>query len=266
MKRIAVALLCALPITLAGCSSSGGSSSSPATAAGAGSSSAGAVTGTITVLAASSLTEAFTTIAKQVQAKYPGTTITLSFGASSDLSTQITQGKAADVFASASKKNMDAVVASKDADPPTDFVANTLEIAVPPANPGKITKLADLAKPGVKVGVCAAEVPCGAVAAQVFSNAKLAVKPVASLEDVKSTLALVESGEVDAGLVYATDVRSAGTKVNGIAIPDDVNASTTYPIATLTHAKNAPLAKAFVAYVLSADGQRVLAADGFAKP
>jgi molybdate transport system substrate-binding protein len=244
-------------LVIAGCSSSGSPKKST---------SASGLSGSITVDAAASLTEAFNTLKDQFTAVHPGTTITVNYGASSDLSTQITQGDAVDVFASASTKNMDSVVSAGDATNPTNFVSNTLEIAVPPSNPGKITALADLAKSGVKVAVCAPAVPCGVVAAKVFANAKLTVKPVANEADVKSTLAAVESGEVDAGLVYVTDVRSAGSKAKGIVIPDAVNASTTYPIAVLKHAKNAPLAQAFVDFVLSDAGQTVLTADGFHKP
>ena len=99
-----------------------------------------------------------------------------------------------------------------------------------------------------------------------FTNAKITVKPKATEADVKSTLAIVESGEVDAGIVYVTDVRAAGSKVKGIVIPSTVNASTKYPIAALTKAKNPTLAKAFVDYVLSADGKKVLTAAGFSNP
>jgi molybdate transport system substrate-binding protein len=109
-------------------------------------------------------------------------------------------------------------------------------------------------------------VPCGSTAEQVFTNAKITVKPVTLEADVKSTLAKVESNEVDAGVVYVTDVRSAGTKVKGITIPSDVNASTEYPIAALTKAPNAAAAKAFVDYILSSAGQTVLSGDGFEQP
>jgi molybdate transport system substrate-binding protein len=229
-------------------------------------SSASGVSGTVTVLAASSLTEAFNTLAKQFEAANPGVTIKLSFGASSALALQITQGAPADVFASASAKNMKQVTDAKLADSPTNFVKNVMEIAVPPSNPANVTGVADLAKSGVKVALCEAQVPCGATAAKVFTNAKITVKPVTLEADVKSTLAKVESNEVDAGVVYVTDVLSAGSKVKGITIPSDVNASTEYPIAALTKAPNAAAAKAFVAYVLSSAGQSVLTGDGFEQP
>jgi molybdate transport system substrate-binding protein len=220
--------------------------------------------GSITVAAAASLTEAFTTLKAQFEKAHPGSRVTLNFGGSSDLSTQIEQGAPVDVFASASEKNMKAL--GNDALTPQDFARNTLEIAVPPANPAHISVPADLAKPGVKVAVCDPAVPCGAVAAQVFENAGITVHPAASLADVKSTLAAVESGEVDAGLVYVTDVRAAGAKVKGLEIPASVNGSTSYPIAALKHAKNPALAKAWVDYVRSAAGRKVLVADGFLIP
>jgi molybdate transport system substrate-binding protein len=141
-----------------------------------------------------------------------------------------------------------------------------MEIATPPSNPANISSVTDLAKPGVKVAVCSPEVPCGVVATEVFKNAKITVKPAAEEEDVKSTLAAVESGEVDAGMVYVTDVRAAGDQVKGVEIPDNLNASTEYPIAALKGSKNPDLAKAFVDYVLSPDGKNVLADDGFSKP
>ena len=252
MKRVAVAI--AVLLALAGCSSS-----TPARTF-----TGGPVKGTINVDAASSLTEAFTTLKAKFEKAFPGTTVNITFGASSDLETQIAQGAPVDVFASASAKNM-AALGSQAVDP-VDFVKNTMEIAVPPKNPAHIASVSDLAKPGVKVAVCDPAVPCGAVAATVFANADAAVHPTASLADVKSTLAAVESGEVDAGLVYVTDVRAAGAKVTGIAIPATVNASTTYPIAVLNDSKNVALAKMWVLYVRSPAGSAVLTGDGFVLP
>jgi molybdate transport system substrate-binding protein len=251
MKRAAVAAAAA--VLLAGCGASAGTT--PAD---------GRLHGAITVDAASSLEEAFTTIKQQFEAAHPGTTITLSFGASSDFATQISQGAPVDVFASASTKNMAQVgTAARD---PKDFVANTAEIAVPPSNPAHITSVRDLARPGVKVAVCAAAVPCGVLATEVFRKAKISVHPTASLADVKTTLATVESGEVDAGIVYVTDVRAAKGKVTGVRIPAAIDAKTVYPIAALRAARNPALAQAFVAYVLSAAGARVLHAAGFTAP
>ena len=239
--------------------------SSSTTGAGAGSSTP-ALSGTINVFAASSLKEAFTTLAKQFEAAHPGVTVVLNFAASSDLATQITQGAPADVFASASAKNMTQVTTAGYASKATTFVKNTMEVALPPSNPGAITMLSDLAKAGIKLALCQDQVPCGSTAAKVFSNAGLTVKPVTLEPDVKSVLAKVELGEVDAGVVYVTDVRAAGSKVAALPIPASVNASTSYPIAALTKSANSAAAQAFVAYVLSTAGSTVLTADGFAKP
>jgi molybdate transport system substrate-binding protein len=258
---VAVAAAAALSLTLAGCgSSSDGSSSS-----GGASRSAG-LSGTITVFAAASLTGSFTDLGTKFEAANPGTTVTFSFGPSSGLVTQITNGAPADVFASASTRNMDQVVSANAAANPVNFARNVMEIAVPPSNPGKITKLADLAAKSVKVVLCAQEVPCGSTARAVFKNAGITVTPVSNEVDVKSTLSKVLLGEADAGVVYVTDVLAAGGKVKGIDIPAAVNASTSYPIAVLTASENASLAKAFTDYVLSPDGVRELTDAGFEKP
>jgi molybdate transport system substrate-binding protein len=254
--RLRVAGVAAVAL-LAGCSSSGDGG-------GATNTSGDGLSGSINVDAASSLTEAFDTLKGKFETAHPGTTITISYGASSDFATQIGQGAPADVFASASTGSMDDVGSA--AIDPTNFVTNTLEIAVPPGNPGGVHSVADLAKSGVKVAVCDPEVPCGAVAQQVFQNAGITVHPAANLADVKSTLAAVESGEVDAGVVYVTDVRAAGDQVEGVPIPGDVNATTTYPIALLKDAKNPDLAQAWVEFVLSSTGMQVLTADGFGQP
>jgi molybdate transport system substrate-binding protein len=255
VKRLAATVAAAL--TLTACSSSGDNT---------GGSSGGDLSGSLTVFAASSLTEAFGTLADQFKKQHPGTDITFDFDSSSTLASNITQGQKADVFASASTSNMDTVVKAGDADKPTNFVSNTMEIATPPGNPANIKTVGDLAKPGVKVAVCDPAVPCGATAQQVFTNAKVTVKPTANEPDVKSTLGVVETKEVDAGMVYVTDVRAAGSKVTGVAIPDTFNATTIYPIAVLKKAANHDLAQAWVDYVLSAAGQKVLLADGFSKP
>jgi molybdate transport system substrate-binding protein len=271
--RPATALTLAALVTVTGCSSSTSSKSSATSAgsAGAGASASPstgqpAIHGTVVVLAAASLTEAFTTLASQFEAANPGVKVTLSFGASSALAQQINAGAPADVFASAATKNLDQVIKAGGAVRGTNFVRNVMEIAVPPSNPAGITGVADLARSGVKVALCQPQVPCGATALKVFAHAKVSVTPVTEEADVKSTLTKVESDEVDAGLVYVTDVRAAGKKVKGIPIPTDINAATEYPIAALTKAPNAAGAAAFVAFVLSGAGQQVLAADGFEKP
>ena len=161
---------------------------------------------------------------------------------------------------------MDQVVARGDASGPRDFATNTMEIAVPPDNPAGVTSVADLARKDVKVALCQAAVPCGATALTVFANAQVTVTPVTEELDVKAALSKVTLGEVDAGVVYVTDVLAAGDLVRGIEIPDEVNAFTTYPIATLAASKNPSAAEAFADHVLSPDGIGALAAAGFGRP
>jgi molybdate transport system substrate-binding protein len=264
LTTVACVLGAAAVLTVAGCSSS----KPPAATAtpGPGTSSTPAPSGSINVFAASSLTGTFTELGKQFEAAHPGTRITFDFDSSGTLATQITQGAPADVFASAAPANMKVVITAGDAASSTDFVKNFLEIAVPPANPGHVSQLSDLAKSSVRTVLCLATAPCGATAAKVFANAKLTVKPATTEKDVKTTLSTVELDEVDAGIVYVTDVLAAGAKVKGIAIPADVNVSTEYPIAALTHATNPSLARAFVSYVESASSFAVLSAAGFKAP
>ena len=241
-------------------STSAGSGSSPAAPG------SGAASGTVTVFAAASLTESFTTLGRQFEAAHPGTTVKFNFGASSSLAENIDQGAPADVFASASPKNMQQVVDADGASDSKTFARNVMQIAVPPDNPAGVREVTDLARSNVKVALCQPQVPCGAVAQQVFENVNITVKPVTQGADVKAVLTTVQLGEVDAGMVYRTDVRAAGTKVKGIEIPADQNASTSYPIAALTEAPNPAGAAAFVDYVLSPDGEKVLEQAGFAAP
>jgi molybdate transport system substrate-binding protein len=269
MRRRGGTLLAAAAVlavaACAGGSSADSSSSTPGAASGA--SAAGrSQGGSITVFAAASLKESFTAIGQAFQAAHPGTKVTFAFGASSALAQQIMQGAPADAFASASSRNTQQVLDAKLADASTAFARNVLEIAVPPGNPAKVSSLSDLAKPGVKVVLCQAQVPCGALAQQVLTKAKVAVEPVSLEADVTATLTKVELGEADAGLVYVTDVNSAGTRVRGIPIPADVNLATTYPIAALAASRSPDLTRAFVAYVLSAPGRAELSKVGFEAP
>ena len=266
MRRFALAAVTLAAIAVAGCPSSSSSTPAASSSSTPAASSSAAQTGAITVFAASSLKDTFTQLGQQFEAAHPGDTVKFSFGASSALAEQINSGAPADVFASAATKNMDQVVSAGNASNPQNFAENVMEVAVPPSNPAKVTSVNDLAKSSVKTALCQPQVPCGVVAAEVFKNAKITVKPVTLQPDVKSVLTQVELGNVDAGVVYVTDVQAAGSKVKGVTIPADVNATTTYPIATLTHSKEQAIAQAFVAYVLSPPGEQVLKAAGFAAP
>ena len=251
---LAVAAGCGTDTAPSGTSSSGVTSSAPAAI-------------TLTVFAAASLKTTFTTLGEQFETAHPGTTVTFNFAGSADLVTQLQQGAPADVFASADTKNMDKATADNLVQgSPVTFASNTLEIAVPPDNPAKIASLQDLTKPGVKVVICAAQVPCGAATQKIETAAGVDIKPVSEESAVTDVLNKVQTGEADAGLVYVTDVKSAGDKVVGVTFPESSEAVNEYPIAPLAASKNADLAKQFADLVSGADGQKVLAAAGFAKP
>ncbi|WP_029137729.1 molybdate ABC transporter substrate-binding protein [Nakamurella lactea] len=227
----------------------------------------GKVTGTVTVYAAASLTASFDALAKDFEAKYPGTTVKLSYDGSSTLVTQLIGGAPADVFASADEKNMaKATDASLLAGTPALFASNTLQIAVAPGNPKKISGLADLAKSDVVTVLCAAEVPCGSAAHTALDAAKVTVTPASEEENVKAVLTKVSTGEADAGLVYKTDVAASAGKVDGIDFPEAAQAVNKYPIGVLKTAPNAAGGQAFVDLVTSDAGQKVLAGFGFAGP
>lgn len=221
---------------------------------------------TVTVFAAASLTGTFTELGKSFEAAHPGTTVKFNFGSSATLAQQITQGAPADVFAAASPATMKTVTDAALATGPTTFVRNTLQIAVPPANPAQVDELKDLTDPKVKVALCATQVPCGAAAAKALDAAGLEVTPVTLEQDVKATLAKVRLGEVDAALVYRTDVLAAGGKARGIDFPEAGKAVNDYPIAVLTKAPAGDLAKQFVELVLSQQGKNVLVKAGFQAP
>ena len=219
---------------------------------------------TVTVFAAASLKGSFTDLARSFESQHPGVKVILSFAGSSDLATQIIQGAPADVFASADTRNMarvaDAGLVTGSA---KNFASNTLAIAVPPSNPASVRSFADLGRPGVKVVVCAPQVPCGAAASAVAQSAGVALRPVSEESSVTDVLGKVASGEADAGLVYVTDVRAAGSKVQGIPFPEASAAINTYPIAALKTAGETELADEFIAMVSGSEGQRILSAAGF---
>jgi molybdate transport system substrate-binding protein len=215
------------------------------------------LSGSITVLAASSLTNGFTALGSEFEAANPGTKITFDFGSSSDLETQIEQGAPGDVFASADQKNMDKVVKAGDnAAAPGNFARNKLEIAVEKANPKHVATLSDLTKGGLSIVLCDPTVPCGKFADQVLANAKVKLTPKSREQSAKATLSKVELGEADAAIVYVSDVASSG-KVDGVAIPDAVNAVTTLPIVALKGSSNAGLSAAWVAFVLAHESELV---------
>lgn len=257
----------ALAANLAACAPASLAPSAAPSPDGTSSQGAGQLSGTVTVFAAASLKSTFTGLAKEFEAKNPGAKVALSFAGSSDLVTQITQGAPADVFASADTKNMAKLADAKLIDgTATNFATNVLEIAVPPSNPASIASFADLARPGVKVVVCASQVPCGAAAETVAKAAGVTLAPVSEESAVTDVLGKVASGEADAGLVYVTDVRGAGDQVKGVPFAEANKAVNTYPIATVGSSRNKELAAAFIAMVTGPDGRKTLGNAGFGAP
>ncbi len=261
-QRAVLSLSVAAVLASSGC---GGSAEQEADEAGASSESAGEqLGGTLTVFAAASLTDVFTDLGDRLEEEHPELEVRFNFAGSSALATQITQGAPADVFASANLPQMAVVTDAGLADgEPEVFTANVLEIAVPPGNPGEVTGPADFARAELALAVCAPDVPCGAAAEEVFAIAGVTPQPDTLEEDVRAALTKVELGEVDAALVYASDVASAGDAVEGIAFPEAAEAVNEYPLCVLQEAPNPDAAAAFVELVLSDEGQRALADAGF---
>lgn len=224
----------------------------------------GGVEGTITVFAAASLTDVFTELGEAFEEANPDATVEFSFGPSSGLVTQVTEGAPADVIATAATSNMeDLVEADALEDDPVDFATNLLELAVPPGNPGDVDGLDDLADEDLVVGLCNEEVPCGRFAREALEAQGIEPSIDTNEEDVRALLTKVEAGEVDVGVVYRTDVIAADGAVEGIEIPEDENVTATYPIATVGGSDNVEGAEAFIAFVLSDEGQEALAEAGF---
>ncbi|MET8164883.1 molybdate ABC transporter substrate-binding protein [Streptomyces sp. NPDC005329] len=256
-------------LALSACSSSDDSSSakSDSSASASSASASDKLSGTVTVFAAASLKESFTALGKEFEKAHPGTKVTFSFGGSDSLAASITGGAPADVFASASPKTMAIVTDAGDASgTPATFVRNQLEIATLPGNPDKISSLKDLTQSSMKVVLCDKTVPCGAAAQKALDAGKLKLTPVSYEQDVKAALTKVELKEADAAVVYKTDVHAAGDKVEGVEFPESADAINDYPIVQLKDAQNTDAAKAFIALVQSAEGQKVLTEAGFLQP
>jgi molybdate transport system substrate-binding protein len=260
-KRSVLVLGAVAALALAGCSSSS------KTGTPSGSSSTAGLTGKITVLAASSLTKTFNQLGTEFQTAHPGTTVSFSYGSSATLATQIVQGAPADVFASASPATMKTVTDASDAvGTPATFVKNQLVIATAPGDPKGIKTLADLTKPGIKVVLCVQTAPCGAAAQTALTAGGVKLTPISFQQDVASTLNAVQLGEADAALVYRTDVKGTGGKVDGQEFPESAQAINNYLIAPLAHSSNAALAAAFVEFIESPPAIAELVAAGFQAP
>jgi molybdate transport system substrate-binding protein len=262
MRRIAevVVAVAVLAPVLAGCGSDDPSSDPSTTAA------ASALGGTLTVVGASSLTDAFGEIAAAFEAANGGVDVELSFDGSATLATAIIEGAPADLFASADEANL-AKVVDEDltSGGPVVFATNVLQIVVPAGNPLGIDSLDDLTSADVTLSLCGPEVPCGKYAGQAFESAGLEVPPAGDQENVKGVLTQVQLGEADAGIVYLTDVRAADD-VEGIDLPADQQVEATYPASVLAEASNRDAAAAFLAFLTGDEAQSILEDLGFGPP
>lgn len=221
----------------------------------------------LTVFAAASLRPAFTEIAELFKTDNPGADVEFNFAGSSDLATQLTQGAAADVFASANTAQMDKVGdAGLLAGEPVSFATNTLVIVTAPGNPKKVDSFADLARPGLAVVVCQQPVPCGAATRKVEDGTQVRINAVSEEPDVADVLSKVTSGQADAGVVYRTDAINAGDKVATVKFPEASDVVNSYHVAELKNAPQSGLAQKFVDLLTGASGQKILDAAGFGKP
>lgn len=221
----------------------------------------------VLVSSAASLTDVFAEMEAAFETENPDVDIVLNLGGSSALREQILAGAPADVFASASQSNMDVITAQGlTPDGAAIFARNRLEIAVPVDNPGGVRDLADFGDDDLLIGLCAPAVPCGDSALAVLDHA--GVDPVLDTNeaDVRALLTKIEAGELDAGIVYTTDIRARSGTVIGIPIPDGHNVTADYPIAVLSAGGNVTGASAFVQFVLSEAGREILSEYGFLLP
>lgn len=264
MRVRATAAAIAAVLALAGCGA-GTDEASPGVSPSSGRQ--GQSAGTLTVLAAASLTESFDELGTMFEQLNPGVDVTFSYGGSSGLAQQITSGAPADVFAAASPKTMQTVTDAGDASgTPVTFVRNQLVIAVPKGNPKGLTSPAALANPDVKVALCAEQVPCGSAAKTALAASRVSITPVTQEQDVKAALSKVKLGEVDAALVYRTDAKASAADVDGVEFPESAQAINDYPVVALKNATNPSGASAFVAFVQTPQAQQVLTAAGFQRP
>lgn len=222
---------------------------------------------TLTVFAASSLRDAFTAIGEAFTAANPNVTIAFNFAASSELVTQVINGAPADIIATADTSTMARVTASDNLrTDPVVFTTNRAMIIVGAGNPQNITEVSDLSDPDLVVIACAPEVPCGTYARTVLDSAGVSVTFKSLEENVTSVVSKVTLGEADAGIVYVTDVLGAGTGIEGVEIPADINVEADYPVAITAGAVDPGTARAFVDFLLSIDGRSILESFGFVSP
>jgi molybdate transport system substrate-binding protein len=266
-RRVLAATLLLAVFGVAGCASAaGGGRANGSAGAAAHPAATEELSGNLTIYAAASLGTAFDELADRFEERHPEVTVQpITYDGSSTLATQLIEGAPADVFASADEKNMQKVVHAGLAARPQLFASNTLVIAVPKGNPGRVHSLDDLADPALTVVLCAPEVPCGAASATLLADQGVAVEPASVEQNVTAVLTKVGTGEADAGLVYATDVLGDHS-VESIVPAGAGKVVNRYPIVSMTDAASPEVAAAFVDFVRGVEGQRILTGLGFGSP
>lgn len=250
--RVLVVLAALAALVLTACGTSSGQQAPPAR--------------TLTVSAAASLTDVYTGLEPQFEQANPGTEVRFNFGGSDTLAQQVVQGAPADVLATASTRTMQtAQQAGRIDGEPLSFATNKLQIAVPLGNPKGITGLASLVGPQVTEAVCAPAVPCGAATEAAERAAGVTLDPVSEEPDVRSVLQRVSTRNVDAGLVYLTDVRATAGQLEGIDFPQAAapGAAQNYLVGVVAGSPNADLARRWIAYVTGPEGDATMAEAGF---
>ena len=252
VRFVAVAL--GIAALVAGCGSDDGSGDAD-------------VSGTVTVLAAASLTGSFEELAAQLAEQYPDLDVEFSFGPSSGLVEQLIAGAPADVLATADTKTMDNAVAGNVIDgEPEVFARNTLALVVPKGNPGGVTGLADLAEADLRIAICEPQVPCGAAAGKLLDAAGVTAAPDTLTTDVKEAVSLITLGEADAAIVYLTDAAAAGDDAETIEVPEADSVINNYPVALIADAPNPEGAQAVIDAITGELGQSILGEAGFLAP
>ncbi|SPT53359.1 Molybdate-binding periplasmic protein precursor [Actinomyces bovis] len=251
--------------------SASGASSSPASAgSSSGSATAGtataALSGKVTVFAAASLQKAFEQLATDFKQAHPGVEYSFDFQGSQDLVTALAEGAAADILATANNKTMQDATGKGLVAKSQEFATNVLTLIVPKGNPAHVTGINDGSLDQAKLVVCAPQVPCGAATQKLTAELGISLNPVSEEQKVTDVRGKVESGEADAGLVYTTDAKSSGEKVEAVALPAN-QVKNHYPVAVTKTATNPQAAQAFVDHLLSPAGQKVLQEQyGFGAP
>jgi molybdate transport system substrate-binding protein len=225
------------------------------------------VRGTVTVLAAASLTESFEQLGDRLEEAYPGLDVVFSFGPSSSLVEQVLAGAPADLLATADTRTMAAAVEGRVVEgEPVVFARNTLSLVVPAGNPGDVHGLDDLAREELRVVLCEPQVPCGTATERLLEADGIRPEPDTLATDVKEATALVSLGEVDAAVVYLTDAVAEGDAVETIEVPRAAEVVNDYPVALLRGGPSPEAAQVVMEAITGDLGRGILAEAGFLGP